>query len=246
MKKLIILTITILNSLASFGQSADEIIYHAYLSQKYEVAPWKEAIRIQEAVVNKNPKDTKARYQLALAQFALVSSTMRNRDEDLFDEYYDPLLENLKKIIESDKNWADPYALQSAAYGVKMGYSPIQGMVLGSKSDNLVEKAKRLDPNSALAWKVYANAKFFTPEMWGGDMDEAIAGYEKAIQLYESNPEMLKNNWMYIDAIAFLGQALMKKEERMKAIAAYEKVLKVEPDFNWVKYVLLPKAKAIK
>ena len=244
MKQLIILTIATLSNLVSFSQDVNEIIYQAYLSQKYEVAPWKEAIKVKEEQVNKNPKDAKARYELALAQFALVSSTMRNRDENLFDEYYDPLLGNIKKVIESEKNWAEPYALQSAAYGVKMGYSPMQGMFLGNKSNDLIEKAKRLDPNSALAWKVYANSKFFTPEMWGGDIDEAIAGYEKAIQLYESNPAMLKNNWMYIDALAFLGQAFMKKGKHSKAITAYEKALKVEADFTWVKYVLLPKAKA--
>ena len=246
MKKHIIFFITILNGAALFGQDANQLIYQAYLTQKYDATPWKEAIKINEAEASKNPKDVKARYQLALAQFALVSSTMRNRDEDLFDEYYNPLLESINIVKEADKNWAEPYALQSAAYGVKMGYSPMQGIILGSKSNNLVEKAKRLDPHSALAWKVYSNAKFFTPEMWGGNLDEAIVGYEKAIQLYESKPETLKNNWMYLDTMAFLGQALLKKGDRTKAIIAYEKALKVEPEFGWVKYKLLPQAKANK
>jgi tetratricopeptide (TPR) repeat protein len=246
MKKYTLFLIAIFSGSALFGQDPNQIIYQAYLSQKYDATPWKEAIKINEADVNKNPKDVKARYQLALAQFALVSSTMRNRDEDLFDEYYNPLLENIKKITEAEKNWAEPYAIQSAAYGVKMGYSPMQGMILGSKSNNLVEKAKRLDPNSALAWKVYSNAKFFTPEMWGGDLDEAIVGYEKAIQLYESKPETLKNNWMYLDTMAFLGQALLKKGDRVKAIDTYEKALKAEPNFGWVKYKLLPDARATK
>ena len=160
MKKLIILFLMAAANLSNtLAQSVDEIIYRAYLNQKYEVAPWKEAIKIRESEVNKKPADHKLRYELALAQFALISGTMRNQDEELFDQYYDPLLENLKKISEVNKNWAEPYALQSAAYGVKMGYSPMQGMILGGKSDNLVEKAKRLDPNSALAWKVYANSK---------------------------------------------------------------------------------------
>jgi tetratricopeptide (TPR) repeat protein len=232
--------------LVATAQTPEEKIYRAYLSQQIETSLWKEAVSIRQAAAKKSPQDTRARFQLALAQFALISGTMRNQDEDLFDEYYDPLLDNLKAISEKDKNWAEPYALQSAAYGIKMGYSPMQGMVLGGKSDNLIEKAKRLDPNSALAWKVYANAKFFTPEMWGGDLDEAIAGYEKALQLYESKPETLPYNWMYLDTMAFLGQALLKKGERAKAIAIYEKALKTEPEFGWVKFVLLPKAKSNK
>jgi tetratricopeptide (TPR) repeat protein len=244
MKQIIFSILITVGQLPALGQSPDEKIYRAYLSQKYDATLWKEAVAIRQEDVNKNPKDVKVRYQLALAQFALISGTMRNRDEDLFDEYYDTLLENLKKITDADKNWAEPYALQSAAYGVKMGYSPMQGMILGSKSNNLIEKAKKLDPNSALAWKVYANSKFFTPEMWGGDLDEAIAGYEKAIQLYESKPETLAYNWMYLDAMAFLGQALVKKGEHTKALAIYEKALKIEPEFGWVKYSLLPQVKS--
>lgn len=243
--KLIILVILVAAQLSvAIGQQIDQKIYKAYLNQKYDAGLWKEAVSLRQADVTKNPSDVKMRYQLALAQFALISGTMRNQDEDLFDQYYDPLLENLKKISEADKNWAEPYALQSAAYGVKMGYSPMQGMILGSKSDNLIEKAKRLDPNSAMAWKVYANAKFFTPEMWGGDLDEAIAGYEKATQLYESKPETLSNNWMYLDTMAFLGQAHLKKGEPSKAIAIFEKALNVEPEFSWVRYVLLPQARS--
>ena len=80
--------------------------------------------------------------------------------------------------------------------------------------------------------------------MWGGDLDEAIAAYEKAIQLYESNPAALQFNWMYLDTMAFLGQALAKKGQSEKAIAIYEKALKAEPEFGWVKFVLLPKAKS--
>lgn len=244
MKHLILVILIAAVQLAATAQTPEEKIYRAYLSQKYDAGLWKDAVNLRQADVTKNPSDVKMRYQLALAQFALISGTMRNQDEDLFEQYYDPLLENLKKISEADKNWAEPYALQSAAYGVKMGYSPMQGMILGSKSDNLIEKAKRLDPTSAMAWKVYANAKFFTPEMWGGDLDEAIAGYEKAIQLFESTPATLPHNWMYLDTMAFLGQAFLKKGERSKAIAIFEKALNVEPEFSWVRYVLLPQAKA--
>ena len=80
--------------------------------------------------------------------------------------------------------------------------------------------------------------------MWGGDITEAIEAYEKSIQLYESRPEALKFNWMYLDALAFMGQAYLKNGDTGKAIATYEKALQAEPEFGWVKYALLPNAKS--
>lgn len=222
----------------------DESQYRAYLDKDPNPQVWRDAVKARHEDFRSKSGDSKIQYALAVAQFGLLSSTMRSKDENLFDEYYDQTVENIKAI--QDKNWAEPHALLSAVYGVKMGYSPMQGMFLGSKSNSLVEKAKTIDPNSPFAWKVYANSKYFTPELWGGNLTEAIASYEKCIQLYESKPEQLKFNWLYLDALAFQGQAYLKNGDKAKAIATYEKALKAEPEFSWVKYSLLPKARGAK
>lgn len=235
----------IVSSLAVVAQDAtDENMYRAYLSSEQATDAWKKAIADRQAELQKNPKDQQASFKVALAQFGLLSSTMRYQDEDLFDAFYDDTEDNLRSIIAANKQWGDPQALLSAVYGLKMGYSPMQGMFLGSKSNNLTEKAKKLSPSSPLVWKVYANAKLFTPDMWGGDIKMAIEGYEKCIQLFESRPDQLKHNWMYLDALAFQGQAYLKNGDTGKAIQAYEKALKAEPNFGWVRDLLLPKAKA--
>lgn len=223
--------------------ATDQSMYKAYLSDQPAPDAWKSAIAVRKESLKAAPQDRQLQFHVALAQFGLLSSTMRKRDEDLFDEYYDETEDILKSISSEDKKWGEPMALLSAVYGLKMGYSPMQGIFLGSKSNSLVEKAKKLSPTSPLVWKVAANAKFFTPEMWGGDLAEAIEGYEACIKYYEAKPETLKFNWMYLDALAFMGQAYMKNGENGKAIAAYEKALRQEPEFGWVKFVLLPKAK---
>lgn len=218
-------------------------MYYAYLgNDANSTNEWKKAVQNRQQELSKNTSDPKLKYALLLAQWGLLNATMKTKDEDLFDEYYDPALENLEEITKSDKKWAEPYAIQSAIYGLKMGYSPMQGMILGSKSSSLIEKAKKLNDTSPLVWKIYANSKFFTPEMWGGDIKEAIQAYEKSIALYEANPNDLPFNWFYLDALAFQGQAYLKDGQRAKAISTYEKALKIEPQFTWVKNVLLPKA----
>lgn len=243
MKTILSLTLFI-SSFASFGQDAvDEIMYQAYLSQAPSSEQWKSAVATRKAEAGRDGS-VQAKFRLATAQFGLLSSTMRTQDEDLFDEYYKDTEKLLESIISQDKSHGEAHALLSATYGLKMGYSPMQGMFLGSKSNNLTEKAKKLAPTSPLVWKVYANSKYFTPEMWGGDLSLAIDAYETCIKHYEANPASLKFNWMYLDALAFQGQAYLKNGDTGKAIQAFEKALKVEPEFGWVRGVLLPKAKA--
>lgn len=245
--KVFILSTFIIQAMLLQAQSPSaELEYKAYLSNENSLATWKQAVNVNQVAFDKDPKNDSLRYNLALAQFGLMNATLRTKDEDTFDEYYDKALKHIETLIDKNKKWSEPPALLSALYGIKMGYSPMQGMFLGSKSNSLVSKAKQLNPNSPFAWKVYANSKYFTPETFGGDLDEAITAYKKSIQLYEATPTQLKNNWFYLDALAFLGQAYVKKNNKEEAIATYEKALKAEPNFGWVKNALLPKAKAIK
>lgn len=226
------------------GQSSiEQYAYKAYLAQDISEGKeiWKKAIALAEKDFKSKPNDVRVHFKLAFTQFSLLSATMRDQDEDLFDSYVDQAEENLEKIIELDKSNGEPKAVLSALMGLKMGYSPWKGMYLGSKSSSLIEKALKQSPNSPLVWKFYANSKLFTPEMFGGDLRVAIESFEKTLQLFEQKE--LINNWLYLDTMAFLGQAYQKNNETQKAIALYEKALNVEPDFNWVKYVLLPKVK---
>jgi tetratricopeptide (TPR) repeat protein len=226
--------------------ATDERMYLAYLSKDSGATPWTDAVEERRQALSKNSKDDQLRYNLALAQFGLLNHTIKVQDEDLFDRYYDQTLDNIDAIITSNKTWSEPYAMKSAIYGLKMGFSPMQGMILGPKSSTLIDKAKKFNEKSPLAWKVYANAKFFTPEMWGGDIEEAIRAYDQCINLYESDPDQLKFNWMYLDALAFQGQAYLKSGQSAKAIAVFEKALRIEPRFDWIRYNLLPKAKSAK
>lgn len=230
---------------AGNAQSFQDVQYQAYLSGDQALTLWKQAVTICQAAVDKNTGNDSVLFNLTLAQYGVMNATMRTKDEDTFDAYYDKAIDHIKPIIDRNKKWGDPMALQSAMYGLKMGFSPMQGMVLGSKSSSLVEKATKLSPDSPFVWKVYATSKYFTPEMFGGDLDEAIDAYKKSIQLFETKA-MTKTNWHYLDALAFLGQAYIKKGNKTEAVATLEKALKAEPGFGWVKNVLLPKAKAMK
>jgi tetratricopeptide (TPR) repeat protein len=247
MKTQFILFALACNFFSCFAQNSlsNETAYKAYLGNKdVKVTKdlWKSFTSDMSAKANSiDNKNT--RFELALAQFGLLSATMRDKDEDLFDEYIDDAEENLEVLIDDNKSWGDPKALLGAITGLKIAYMPIKGMFLGPKSQELLEKSIKESPKSPLAWKLYGNSKLQTPEAFGGDIKEAIKAYEKAITLFESDTTSLQFNWFYLDTLAYLGQAYTKDSQSSKAITVFEKALTVEPNFMWVKYTLLPNAK---
>ena len=121
---------------------------------------------------------------------------------------------------------------------IQMGFSPMKGMTLGSQSGIHIGKAISLDSLNAAAWKQHASSKYFTPKMFGGDIQEAIKSYEFTISLFEKSNQT--KDWMYLDALAWLGVAYEKTGQKEKAKTIYEKALEIEPGFTWIKNRLLP------
>lgn len=221
---------------SSFQQSAQSDAYAAYLSGSMQL--WDRTI--QNAVAQyKSSGSEEDRFQLALAMYGGLSATMKDQNEDFFNKYVGDAMDHLDDMVDGDYRAAECMAIKSGIYGFKIAYSPWKGMFLGPKSGNNIEDAMEADPNSAIVQKLYGNYKFFTPETWGGDREEAIKAYEKSIALYEGVAGS-ESDWMRLDTYAWLGQAYQKAGENNKAKDTYLASLELEKDFNWVNYVLLP------
>jgi len=65
--------------------------------------------------------------------------------------------------------------------GYRIVYSPWKGVFLGPKSSGPIEEAMEREKSSALVWKLNGDSKLLTPGMFGGDINESIKAYQKAI-----------------------------------------------------------------
>ncbi len=226
----------------SFGQKAamDESLYAAYFSSSKTL--YEKAVQKISAHYKSNPTNENL-LNLAIAENALLSYTLKDKDEVLFDKYIDDAVKHLKTLIADKPEWGEPKALLSSAYGFKIAYSPMKGMLLGGKSSSLIEKAAKQSPESALVWRLHGSNKLFTPEQWGGDKSIALESFQKSIALFENQEDDLSINWLYLDTLAWTGQACSANEKNKEAISVYTKALEIEPDFHWVGKSLLPNAK---
>src|SRR5690348_2798788 len=78
------------------AQENDAAMYDTYLSKDATTLKqqWKKIVEDRQAQLKKNSADKNLQYNLALAQYGLLSATMRDMDEDLFDEYVDGAEDN--------------------------------------------------------------------------------------------------------------------------------------------------------
>ncbi|MEM9832229.1 MAG: tetratricopeptide repeat protein [Bacteroidota bacterium] len=225
-------------SLPSFAQVNPEVrqlFYQGYLTATK--APWEQAIEIinQDASLD----ETQKIHAITEAQCGLLNYTMANQDEATYEAVADDMEANLETLLEQDSDDAVALAKMAQLLGATMSFKRWKAMYLSPKSEELGSRALKADPESPEAWMQRGGSRLFTPEMFGGDVDEAVAAYQKAVQYYEAQPDHT-NNWRYLDALAWLGQAHQKAEQTSEAIATYQKALEVEPNFGWVKYKLMP------
>ncbi len=74
-------------------------------------------------------------------------------------------------------------------------------------------------------------------------MSKAEAELRRALTLFgDENPETPWPNWGRVDALAWLGQTLLKQDRPAEARKLYEKALSIEPNHTWIRDVLLPAA----
>ena len=224
------------NANAQEVSDADKLTYRAYLQGSLTL--WGKAIEAHQKMTSTD-KSKEARFKLARAYHGYLNATMADENEEAFEAKLEPAKELLEQLIEENPGWGEPKAVLSSVMGLEMAYSPMKGAFLGMKSNGLMGKAMKEDPDSPLVMKLYGGSKQYTPAMWGGNKKEAAEYLEKAVKGYEASGAT-QYNWEYADALANLGIVYTSLERNSDAKTTFEKAIAYEPDFYWVKASLLP------
>ena len=185
-----------------------------------------------------------AHYYAALADFRMINQ-LPEEDEERREHVIKDAVSHLKRATDAAPKMADAWALLSGCYGQMMGMNPMQGMSLGPKANEAIKKAKKHEPNNPRVWIIDGTSDFYAPSMFGGDKEQALKKFKKAARLAEqaSTEDPLMPSWGHAEAHAWIGVTHMNAERYTEARAAFETALDLNPDYGWVKHVLLPKTK---
>jgi tetratricopeptide (TPR) repeat protein len=159
------------------------------------------------------------------------------------EKEYRALLEQADSVLEQSASklaLPETYALHSSVLGQLIN-NPLRGMTLGPRSSSAMDRAVELGPRNPRVWMLRGVNAMFTPAMFGGGIEKAEGYLRKAITLFtDDKPTPPFPAWGHAEAYAWLGQVLRKQKRIDEARLAYGKALQIEPDFGWVRNVLLP------
>ena len=152
----------------------------------------------------------------------------------------DDAVATLTRDLEADDGNAESHALLASVYGMQID-SVWKGMTLGRRASRASARALDLAPGNPRVLLQDGVGKLHTPGMFGGGADRAEAMLLRALTAFRAEPsDRPWPRWGLIDTYAWLGQISVERENLDAARRYYEQALDLEPEFAWVRDVLLP------
>lgn len=219
----------------SFAQNEyKEDIYNCFVNNK--MSEWKKIIDNIEGTQNKS---NALRLELLNYQYGYIAWCLGNDKEDEAERYLNLAVNNADILMKKGYNVPIIHAYKSALWGYKIGLASYKAPFLGPESIEFAEKSVTLDSKNYLGYIQLGNIKYYMPSIFGGSKLLALNYYLKALKLMENNQPT--KDWNYLSLLITIAQAYTGIENYEKAKIYYQKVLKIEPNFDWVKNELLPK-----
>ena len=135
-----------------------------------------------EACMHLDAKNAACSYGLARSAHYLEQAEDFAHNSDAAKRWLDVAVEDAQKAVALNDRLADAHALLADLYGAKIT-GAISGMRYGPKANAECARALQLDPNNAQAFAVTGRKYLYSPAMFGGDIEKAIASFQKATSL---------------------------------------------------------------
>ncbi len=234
-KKYILIIFFLTWGFQSLTASYRQDIYKAYITGDMEL--WKKVLDRMES--QQNSEETFLT-ELVNFQYGYIGWCIGNKNFRTAGDYLDKAEKIIGILEKSKKHESLVQAYRSAFYGFRIGIHVLKAPFLGPKSVASAKKAVALDQNNPLGHIQFGNCYNYMPAFYGGSKTVALESYRKAEKLMEQEPGQTTGDWNYLNLLSLIGQTYEETGKFKDAKEYYNKILKIEPAFEWVKHGLLP------
>jgi len=211
-------------------------IYHAYVSGNMD--QWVSVVKEMEN--DETIRTVSQKLELVEYYYGLTPFYIDTKNEKMARITIQKADLVLDKLLKNDPKNPTAQAFKGAFIGFKLSLDKLKILTLGPECLKHINLSYSIDPSNIQALTDKANALFHAPKMFGGDKIEAVKLYQKSIVLMEKS-NLSTNNWFYLNTLILLAKAYVSIDKTNDAKIIYEKTLRKEPDFVWVKKVLYPR-----
>jgi tetratricopeptide (TPR) repeat protein len=192
---------------------------------------------LAERAVAIHPEDALLHHYLGFALYRQAAVTHDDPERPRILDAAQAALERSAAI----RPLPETHALLASVYGLRIGANPALGASLGHRSGGERAIAGRLGPENPRVWLLKGIGAFFTPEAFGGGLERAGEDFDRSLELFEvDDPERPLPRWGRADAHLWRGRVHEGFGQVDQARAEYETALLLEPEYVWVRDVLLP------
>ena len=210
-------------------------IYSAYITG--DMNKWEKVlIKIQ----SENLEDEHLVLELLNYQYGYVAWCIGNDQDDQAKKYIKESEGNIEYLEKRSFRPSMIEAYKAAFYGYRIGLNPVLAPFLGRKSINSAKLANELNPANPFVYVQLGNIEFYRPAIFGGSKKEGLKYFLKAEELWVNSTDYSTNDWNYLSLLVTIAQAYEHLKEWDLAFKYYEKILRIEPDFEYVKDKLFP------
>ena len=179
------------------------------------------------AVAAKAPTNADAQYRLALAASYLAEVAIEQHDRKQGRQAAEQGIKAAEKAISLKPEVAEYYRVLATLCGQAIT-DVLSGLSYGPRARDAVDRAIEKAPKSSSVYVARGVGSYYLPAQLGGGAKQAIADFQKALELDPKNAE----------AYLWLGLSLRKENRDAEARQAFTKSLALNPNRVWARQQL--------
>ena len=176
-------------------------------------------------------------YYIALCDYRLATYYLSSSQMDKAEPYVKEGQDYLKKSIEIDPDFGEPYAFYAYMLGFEIALNPEKAMSLGLEIYQYFGMAFNKSPDNPRVHFLRGVSDLYTPAEYGGGTDAAIKSLSQSVELFEKEniEDPMLPSWGKDEAYTFLAMAYSQKGDKDKAAELFQKALEINPEFKMAK-----------
>lgn len=128
-------------------------------------------------------------YYISYADYSIATTYMKDQVKDKIKKYNESAMEMINKSIDINPDFCDSYVMLMNLQFNRWMYEQDKMNDIIAASTKADESAKKLDANNPRYHLTLGISSYYTPEMFGGGVDNALVSLNKSYELFQTRKE---------------------------------------------------------